>query len=42
VVVDHRVKRVLPFDADEYRRRGGAADALSRELVRRVPAKAKK
>jgi hypothetical protein len=35
VVVDHNVKRA-PFDVGEHRRRGDAADALWRELVRRV------
>jgi hypothetical protein len=34
VAVDHSVKRALPFDAEEHRRRGKAADALWRELAR--------
>jgi hypothetical protein len=37
VVVDHNVKRA-PFDVGEHRRRDDAADALWRELVRRVAA----
>jgi hypothetical protein len=42
VVVDHSVMRAPPFDADEHRRRGDAADALWRELVRRVTATAER
>jgi hypothetical protein len=36
VVVDHSVRRAPPFDTDEHRRLGDAADVLWRELVRRV------
>jgi hypothetical protein len=37
-VVDHRTSRAPSFDADGHRRRGDAADALWRELVRRARA----